>query len=305
MPIYWNVREIVNCILSSRLPCLFFISGFLYFYNIQKLSINKYCTKTWRRIKSLLIPYLIWNAIVVICFALVHLMMGDSINKDFYNVLEYSPIQLLRCFWNCNDGKPINVPLWFLRDLFIISLFSPFVYLLVKKGTKHLCYILLLLSFICDTPIVFFVMGAYFSIHRIDVISWIDHNRYRLLFFAIVGLSCFGIGRMCESFYLIEKIGMSSFVWSSIGLWWMLALWLVRHGYEIPQKFRDASFLVYVSHFLPTVVLCYYVLPRFVPYIGDFGCVILYLLTPLLLYYVLSLLHNWVPWLQGRLSPKK
>lgn len=293
--IYWNIREFVSYILSGIVPCFFFISGFLYFYNIQDLSVNTYCTKNWRRVKSLLIPYLIWNAIVVICFASAHLFMGDRINPDFYNVLEYSPAQLLHCFWDCDGGMPINVPLWFLRDLFLFCLFSPIIWLVVKYGTKYVWILLILVSLIYSLNILYFSMGAYFSINKIDIIAWIERYWKWCLLFSAIGLlfRCAYLGGCFGAFEPISSVGNMLFAWGSIGLWWTLSLRCVQHGYVVPQKYVDSSFFIYVSHFIPMVLICYYALPKLAHLVGDIGCLCLYILVPLLVYVSLTAIFTF------------
>lgn len=292
---YWNIRELVTYILSGIVPCFFFISGFLYFNNIQYLSVNTYCSKTWRRVKSLLFPYLIWNAIVVICFAAAHLFMGDRINQDFYNVLEYSPVQLLHCFWDCDGGMPINVPLWFLRDLFLFCLLSPLIWFVIKNGTKYVCVLILLASFFPEINIVYFSMGAFFSIKKIDVIAWIERYWKWCLLFSAIGLlfRCAYLGGCFGAIEPINCVGNMLFAWGSIGLWWTLSLRCVQHGYVVPQKYVDSSFFIYVSHFIPMVLICYYALPKLAHLVGDIGCLCLYILVPLFVYVSLTAIFTF------------
>lgn len=141
----------------------------------------------------------------------------------------------------------------------------------------------------------YFSMGAYFSIKKIDVIAWIERYwKWCLLFFAIgllircaCSMGCFG------AFEPIRSVGNMLFGWGSIGLWWTLSLRCVQHGYVVSQKYKDVSFFIYVSHFMPMVLICYYALPKLVNLIGDIGCLCLYILVPLFVYVSLTAIFTF------------
>lgn len=42
-------------------PFFFYISGFLLFYNCKTLNYSWYCSKLKKRVRSLLVPFLIWS----------------------------------------------------------------------------------------------------------------------------------------------------------------------------------------------------------------------------------------------------
>ena len=70
---------------------------------------------------------------------------------------------------------PLDLPLWFLRDLIVITLLTPFVYWLVKRFGRWtllvlgLCYAskvwFLMPGFSIDS-VFFFAWGAYYSVHQ-------------------------------------------------------------------------------------------------------------------------------------------
>lgn len=51
-------------------PAFYFISGFLFYKGLEKWSWNKYFEKIIKRIKSLFIPFLIWNTIYIAILSL-------------------------------------------------------------------------------------------------------------------------------------------------------------------------------------------------------------------------------------------
>ena len=75
----WNTYEFLKLLVSQTLvkvavPVFFIMSGYLFFANVEKWSLKVYKAKILRRVKTLLIPYLIWNLLMAVklktfCFA--------------------------------------------------------------------------------------------------------------------------------------------------------------------------------------------------------------------------------------------
>ena len=146
----WYVIHFLGEIVGRiGVPLFLFISGFMFFTNISKdYSIKdfllKYKGKIIRRLRTLVIPYVLWN-LIAIPFALIK----DGIEFNFST--------FIHCFWDYSrDGTwffPVNGVLWFLRDLFIVSCLSPVMFLLLKfcKASMLLLLIILLFIFHNDT----------------------------------------------------------------------------------------------------------------------------------------------------------
>ena len=103
----------------------FMISGYLYFNKCtlhEGFNKEVYVKKTRSRIKSLLIPYLIWNLLVFLFFTVMQSLTSGSavMQKDGYKALaDYELIDYLKNFWALDStGMPVDGPLWFIRDLF-------------------------------------------------------------------------------------------------------------------------------------------------------------------------------------------
>lgn len=150
-------------------PLFFIISGFLLF---QNFNISSYKDKISKRVYTLLIPYLFWTTIAVLIYFLLQSTPGFS---QFFNkalIKELSMRELIITAWI----DPRNYPLWFLRDLMILSIFSPLVFLFVKKIPKLFLIILGVswffgipkssIDFLSykPEPVLFFTIGAYFAV---------------------------------------------------------------------------------------------------------------------------------------------
>lgn len=167
-------------------PTFFIISGFLFFINVTDFTWEQYKYKIKRRFRSLVIPYFLWNLIAII-LSIVVLALLPSISLE--NV--YSIPKLLsngwHLFYNANGGNyPIDYPLWFVRDLIVVSLLSPVIYWYVKKlGIFGLIIILVAgatnmwisLPGFGISAFFYFSVGAYFAINRYNIVEF--SRRYK------------------------------------------------------------------------------------------------------------------------------
>ena len=210
----WDVINIIRVFFTEVFvrvarPCFFMISGFLFYSKIEKWGKQVYIDKIKRRIKTLLIPYLLWNLIAVIIAAFFLFIRNDSSLVTFWNDLWNNGI--LKVFWNYRSNSygvtqfgfhlqfyyPYNAPLWFIRDLIMMVFLSPAIYYFLKY-TKIIGIIILGIFFSTEiwiyTPgfsinaFFFFGLGAYFSIHGKNMIIELRKRTILWLLLATVSL---------------------------------------------------------------------------------------------------------------------
>lgn len=157
-------------------PIFFIISGYLFFYKINDFSCDVYVGKLKRRIKSLLLPYIIWNllAIAIVLLKSNMLSLFPSLAKENHDWLWF-----VSAFWNSQYGScPILYPLWYVRDLIIVVILSPLIYMLIKTFKKWVLTLFFILWYcpIMDFPpgfrmetFLFFSVGAYVNIIGLSV----------------------------------------------------------------------------------------------------------------------------------------
>lgn len=112
-------------------PMFFVISGFLFFNNIG--NVKNCFPKIKKRASSLLVPYLIWNCVFVLWYVVLQNLpgIGGMINSDMLTqIFAGSFIEGIDAMF----VAPAAFQLWFLRDLIIIVMLSPLLYLLLKYG---------------------------------------------------------------------------------------------------------------------------------------------------------------------------
>lgn len=132
---YFFSRYICQC----AVPGFFFISAVLLYRKP-----HKYTENVKKKVRSLLIPFLIVNLIWIVLCAVcakipyVELLCGQDIwqLKGIGNICE--------AVLGIRSGYPFTYPLWFIRDLFLINLLSKPIELLCKR-VPRLSFILFLL----------------------------------------------------------------------------------------------------------------------------------------------------------------
>lgn len=142
---FFIVYFISQVLARIGVPLFFVISGFLFFYG-KDFSCEIYKGKLKTRYQSLFIPFVIWNVIAIIwqmkCFLPIlssfyspfeiHLSLGRIFNTFFCNnningILVGPPSA------KSSSGNPIDVPLWYVRDLMVMVMFSPLIYWMTRK----------------------------------------------------------------------------------------------------------------------------------------------------------------------------
>ncbi len=156
-------------------PCFFIISGYFFFLKMQVWSRDFYSQQLKKRIKTLLVPYVLWNFLMML-MTLAVFYTFQALEVQHNNTLslfrDYSIIELL---W-----MPINFPLWYVRDLMCMVVCTPLFYLLFKYlrswGLLFLT-IAYLTTWETDIPgfsmtaIYYFGVGAYWGICKKNIVD--------------------------------------------------------------------------------------------------------------------------------------
>lgn len=98
-------NDFVCHLIHPVVPSLFILSGYLFFSNMKELDRNEYIKKIKGRVKSLLIPYLIWSIIGLIAIFFIYKKETPS----FMYIIKALTI------------TPEGV-LWYIRDLMLLAI---------------------------------------------------------------------------------------------------------------------------------------------------------------------------------------
>ena len=244
-------RFVQGFVSENGVATFFFISGFL-FMTGQAMTPARYKSKVRRRVHSLLIPYVIWNALTLLCAVV---LASDGI----------STLSMLKGFVMKNAlGYPHDAPLWFIRDLMVCIAVVPVFGLIIRKSgwwavamlgvvcfwlyTRPSSYPLLLVS-----AMFFFYWGAFMAISgRGDL-----YAEFRplmvpcLILYPLLGMAHVLVEPLSHEWGMLTKCCNLLVV---IPLAVNVACWFVNRGYSANRFLTSATFFVFASHY---VVIAY------------------------------------------------
>lgn len=171
--IYVFITEMISHNLANiAVPFFFLTSGYFFFLKLRKWEWNKYGDSLKKRIKTLLIPYLFANILIV--------FIGFS--KDYsasllgVQALKENIPSLYDIFW----GMPADYPLWYVRDLMCAMVLSPVLYFLIEKTQIGILLLLFFAYFVglgvgitgLGTPaFLYFTLGGFIAIKDFDLLD--------------------------------------------------------------------------------------------------------------------------------------
>lgn len=179
---------ITEVIARVAVPAFFILSGYLFFFGKTSFSRETWLTALKKRFWTLFVPFVLWN-IIAACLARI---ANTSINLNVVSIFlnNCNPSE-----WTDFFGKqhnfyfPLNVPLWYIRDLIILCIVSPLIFCSIKYVPKVFGVFLFFLAVtgynfdlvgINYNSLIFFGIGAYFGIYQINILSF--GQRYKLPF---------------------------------------------------------------------------------------------------------------------------
>lgn len=146
------VFQMVQNVLSDGIarisvPLLFIFSGYLFFLGLNN-SKKDFIHKYKRRIYTLVIPFLFWNALTLILLFVAQSFPVTSV--FFSHSKQLISTFVFYDFFNSIlgiDKSPIAYQFWFIRDLFIMVTLVPLLEVILKRKTASSGILLLLFTF--------------------------------------------------------------------------------------------------------------------------------------------------------------
>ena len=200
-PLGWVIFSVIGTFINKfafiAVPLFFAISGYLFFHKLETWSWSVWKQKIRSRVRTLLIPFLIFNAICAVSLLCISLKSGDG--WTLAGAYE-GRWPLVGWLWNgvsyCQGWKnwlgidmqlyyPLDVPLWFVRDLMVMVALSPVIYWLTRKsgavylglvGTAYCLGVLCCAAGFSTNALFFFSLGAFAAIRGIDPVEWSRKN---------------------------------------------------------------------------------------------------------------------------------
>jgi len=164
-------------------PLFFLLSGYLFFTGFDG-TCNCFKRKLKTRVRSLLIPYIAWNTMALFVY---FILQSIPCLKIFFSgntrlISEYQLYDYLNAFMGLTitANSPVVYQFWFLRDLMVMNVLSPIVYIIVRYFPFQGLLILFCTWFagfgiphfnVSCYALFFFYLGAVIVIKRIDLKS--------------------------------------------------------------------------------------------------------------------------------------
>lgn len=274
-PAVWP--QILHTTIKGTFSCLavsffFLASGYFYFEKLEPPFTWKFYKKqSTKRLKSLLLPYILWCGLAlcsVLITAFVRYKIGEITYKEFNNHLTISYI--IHSFWDLEEGitnvnilgttnsfsYPLLVPLWFLRDLIIISFLSPIIWYAIKTIDKF--FILIITGFylcmfwqttgLSVQCIYFFSVGAYCSIREIDISTLCKKFRWITLSISILIILFMTTTANNTYAYTLQRSLLSIMLLITI-IGWSESI-LINKSHII--SLSSSTFFIYCFHGMPS-----------------------------------------------------
>ena len=287
-------RLISEGIARVAVPLFFGIAGYLFFAE-KPYSNRLYFYGLKRRLNTLLLPLIVWNALYIALYAALEslpITKGLFAGASSRQVVHFGLFDYLDALFGFRVG-PIAYQFWFIRDLLVLILLVP-VFWCARTFMPALLAVLFVLWMSNLKPVpwpsvsatLFFAIGLYLSWAQIDLNAL---ARFRLAF-----LSFFAIGLIYDAaFYVSDDHWFYKLVILSgtLGVWYGIDAFR-NHPWQCKVvDYGKASFYLFAAHdpFLTLLrKLCY----RMIGSRGDISFLTLYLAVPIIAIIVLLLSYR-------------
>lgn len=281
--------EAVINLFSYVIPCIavpifFIVSGYLFF---KEGTFNEklYLTKIKKRFWSLLIPYVLWNTLCLLIFIFVRI---PALHGLFPNVSleEVTLPKVLSGYWACEgNGFPFDFPLWYVRELILMVIISPLLYVVVKK--MRVCFfipiVICMFFSLCPKEFgftlnacFFFSLGLYTRLfsHVIEYVERLNFIKY--LYFLLIAADLYTVTLGLPVNHYIHLL----VIFSGILTVFNYVFISVKKG-KNGCLFKEEVFFIYASHGLFIAFLQKTVLKIMRP-ITEVEFLAIYFLVPIL-----------------------
>uniref|UniRef100_UPI004056A59F acyltransferase family protein n=1 Tax=Alistipes sp. TaxID=1872444 RepID=UPI004056A59F len=309
LPLFRSLYLLFTVHLSRlAVPLFFLFSGYLFFRGAETIDALGLLRKLKRRVRTLLIPYLLWNLLTLLVLAAGEWLLPSLLSGERTPIAAYTLGEFLSAFWSASSEgySPICIPLWYLRDLMVVLLLTYPMGWLLRRWGFHLPLLLGALWLFLPynyAPVVglswlgllFFSLGGAFALRRRSFVALAKRYRLWALLLYVAGFLLFLLfrgalpkGVLSPLFNLMVLAGMISVVGFAPS----------PSSATAPRKDEGFTFFLYASHYF-VVLLFMRLLVRLFHPTGDLILSGLYLLLPvgvaLLLYALYRLLKGLMP----------
>jgi len=237
----------------SAVPFYFLISGVFVTFKLgdmESLSCRIFYRK---RFFSLLVPYLLWNSIMAVPHLVLPLLFRHSPLLPAAKFPKYELWDVLLRTYGLNGELPINVPLWFVRNLMLFCILAPF---LVAPLRKLPVWATLLIALALDlvppfSGLSYFFLGMLLGLRK-PALGWVDQGGLLWLGLAAALPWLMTLAPKCQ-FVTIDgnSLRWTMFCFFSALFFFAAGGWLLKAGRFILSwltRLGDGTFFVFCLH---------------------------------------------------------
>lgn len=237
------MSSILTMIGHLAVPTFFMMSGFLFYRNIQGLQDT--FVKIKKRVRTLLIPYLLWNTFFVCLFWCI-------LNTPLVSYM-HMPNSLQT--WQDIVLAILNssmTPLWFVKDLMIYVLLSPVIYYISRNIYVLLFSIIIAILYAVNANVNYFSLIYWLPIYLVGIMQNKSFaNKWFVCEKQDESLAC---GFYLASFLLLMYVGLKYEYLYLYRLFAPLVIWRVSSNILLLCNFNKRqywkySFFIYCTHF--------------------------------------------------------
>ena len=255
-PGWWLYQFTAEGVSRIAVPFFFLCSG--YFLANHFSDRGWYASEVGKRIRTLLVPYLLWSLLFYLFVLCMFLISPD--NPAYWSPMLKKPISShIMLAFGLSPGKlPLLYPLWYLRFLFLLVLLSP-MFAFAAKHAKAFLLVILAALYLAFNP----GDGSPIGIHIGIPFEGVFYFYCGILLHQDTIRSC--VKRISDSpaVYLwvcvLVSIVIRAIFFRYVGHFYSLikpmfiglglaALWRIIPDASWSNKFVSLSFLIYVTH---------------------------------------------------------
>ncbi len=260
-------------------PCLSAISGYLLFR--RGMQAFDYSATVKSKARTVLLPFLLWNGALFAAVLLIQLFdVGIGYFPDLWNA---TPREMIS-HGAAVEELPVNVPLYFLRDLFVCILLSPVLAFFVKRFALPTLAVLLIVTawpdltlFIVQKKSILFsfTLGIALALHKVNLKA-LDPHAAKITVAVLVSAALLATGLYFtgpEFTFELNLLRNLLAVFGAMGLWASSSILIRSRAGKRLADTGSLSFWIFCAHY-PLLVLMWMVWnkggPDFYPafYIG-------------------------------------
>lgn len=289
IPIYTYTRFLIsNVIARIAVPLFFFISGYLFFNNCSsRFTSDNYIKKLKRRVRTLLVPYVFWNLVAILFYYIVQTFFPNMTSGNKIPIASYTTSDWIRAFCDIDGGCPLCYQFWFIRDLMVVMIFSPVVFVAIR----HLKWIFVALlgilwfariwfkipGFSIDA-FFFFSVGAAFKICNSNFLAVMKpYKTLSLVIYILLCILCL-LSKEAPEFEYLQKASIL------IGIVFVITLTancLKEGKWKVNPFLTESSFFIYAYHAL-VIALIIKIVSRIIIMDSDWKLLATYICAPLI-----------------------